>query len=83
MRAGRLYAVRRRRQDLDQQSLVERSPTLEYPQPNALAGQRSLDEYGLALVTRDTAAVVRKIHDLGLPNLAGLQLGSHAAENSR
>jgi hypothetical protein len=39
---------------------------LDHPKAHTFPRQRALDEYRLAIDPRDSAAIVRKIYDVGL-----------------
>src|SRR5580700_1722759 len=82
VRAARSHAVGRRRQDLEQNRLLEAPPPLDHAKAHTFARQRALDEHGFAREARDAASVVGEIHDVRLERLAALQLSGHAARNS-
>jgi hypothetical protein len=70
VRAGRQHALRRGVDDVGQDRFVRVPAPLGDAKAHALAGQRTGDEYGLALQTRDAAAIVGQIHNVGLLKLA-------------
>ena len=70
MRATRRNAVGRCDHHIDQVCFIHLPAPLAYAKAHALRRQRALDEHRLALDARDTAAVVRKIDDIGFLNSA-------------
>jgi hypothetical protein len=68
--ATRSGAIGGSRQYLDQYGFVHLPAPFDHTKAHPLAGQCALDEYRLAVDARDTAAVMGKIHDIGLVHLA-------------
>ena len=56
-------AIRRRLEDALEPAFIEIAAALEPPPFDAFAGQRVVDEHGLAVDVRDAATVVRQVDD--------------------
>ena len=76
VRAGGNHAIGRGFQHLDEPRFVQLAAPFDHPKAHAFPGQRAVDEDGLAVDSRNPAAVVGQIHDIGFLDLARLQLGA-------
>jgi hypothetical protein len=66
------YAIRGCDQDLDQARFVHVPAPLDDPKPHAFIRQCAVYEHRLAVESRDPAAIMSKIHDVGLLHRPGI-----------
>ena len=70
MRAARNHSIRGSNQNINQAGFVHLPASLEDSKTHPFPRQCALDEHCLAIDSRDPAAIVRKIDDIGLLNRA-------------